>query len=292
MQFFCLKVYKLIQTGFSVLHEEGNELRHVDQLEKSMELLAKTATNMPFLMGITNLSSYVKINTLKFVAHYTLPTCPHRRGYVPFDRLFSTLTQSLKDILAFFETNSTRGDVKFLPVLMNAMTGPAKDEAAFIGGVNIVTAILDEDWPCRECFPEETILSHLAKLTGSFLCWRLCTYITLTAAISSNPSTSSNGVKALERLIPILAKQGTLKGQFLHEFNVALLPTFIRSGRPVILRLMPIFRLLHQLSDSREMELSVKVCLGFTTSPTLNNWTYNGNKYIHGKFQCANTANR
>ncbi len=185
------------------------------------------------------------------------------------DLLFSTLTDFLKIILADFEFGSKHGEVKFLPVWVVADIR----RASFINGVNLVTRILDEVWPCRECFGEETILTYLTKLTGSIHCLRLCTHITLTAAISNHSSAGHNGVKALQRLIPILAKAGALEGHFLHEINTALLPTFVYSDRLTVLRLMPIFRLLQQLSAVGEMEQSVKVCLGFSTSLTFSKWT-------------------
>ncbi len=249
----------------------------------------KTEMVSPCSVGIANKSCYAVHNALKFIAQYTLPNCAHRSGHIPFDVLFSALTRALKDILVCFETNFSSYEVQFLPVLMNAVTGPASDGASFTNGVKFVAGILDENWPCRECFPDETILSHLAKLTGSLHCLRLCTHITLTAAISTDQSAVDNGVKTLERLIPILAKAGALKGQFLHEINVGLLPTFIGSGRETILRLMPIFRLLHKSSDSVEMEQSVKVILGFTSNPTLNNWTFN--RSHRGRLQSAYITN-
>ncbi len=186
----------MVETGISVLLEEENKERSTSLLDSGFELLMKTVQALHRDFGVTNASNSVVLKALKLIAEYTLPNCAHRRGYVPFDHLHSTLVQYLKGILAYCETESTRTEVQFLPVLMNIATGPAKNGPTFINGSVFVNALLNADWPCPECFPEETILSHLTKLTGSFLWWRLCTYITLTAAISSNASASNNGVKA------------------------------------------------------------------------------------------------
>ncbi len=128
-------------------------------------------------------------------------------------------------------------------------------------------------WPCGDCSPNETALSRLAQSTGSFQCLRICTHIAVTAAVSEDDNSSKAGVEALALLLPLVAKQEALNGQFLYEINMTLLLACLLRGKETTQRLIPIFRLLFELSVNGETSECVKLCLGLSVTSSFDIWT-------------------
>ncbi len=209
---------------------------------------------------------------VELISKYTFPGCCHRRGVIELDLLFSTLTNNLKTILGFVEGNTINPVTKFVPPLVNTTNGATRLNKIFHAGSLFVKRLLTYEWPCGECSPNETVLSHLTQSTGSFQCLRICTHIALTAAVSEDDKSSKVGVEALGLLLPLVAKNGALNGEFLYEINMALLPACLLRGKLTTLRLVPLFRLLYDLSVNGEMSESVKLCLGLSVTSSFNIW--------------------
>ncbi len=210
---------------------------------------------------------------VELISKYTLTGCCHRRGVIKLRLLFSTLTNTLKTILAFVEGERNEVVAKFVPPLVNAAYDATRMREITLEGLLFMKRLLTYEWPCGECFPNETVLSRLAQSTGSSQCLRICTHIALTAAASEDDNSSKVGVEALGLLLPLIAKYGALYGEFLYEINMALLPACLLRGELTTLRLVPIFRLLYDLSMSGEMSESVKLCLGLSVTSSFDIWT-------------------
>ncbi len=210
---------------------------------------------------------------VELISKYTFPGCCHRRGVIELDLLFSTLTNTLKSILGFVEGYTHEVVGKFFPPFVNTANDATRMNEIFLGGALFVKRLLTYAWPCGECFPNITALSHLTQSTGSFKCLRICTHIALTAAVSEDDNSSKVGVEALRLLLPLVAKYGNLNGEFLYEINMALLPACIVRGKLTTLRLVPIFRLLYDLSVNGDMSESVKLCLGLSITSSFDIWT-------------------
>ncbi len=210
---------------------------------------------------------------VELISKYTFPGCCHRRGVIEWGLLFSTLTSKLQWILGFVEGEKNEPVAKFFPPVLNTATNATRRNEIFLGGALFVKRLLTYEWPCGECSPSETVLSHLTQSTGSFQCLRICAHIALTAAVSDDDNTSKVGFEALGLLLPLVAKYGALNGEFLYEINMALLPACILRGKLTTLRLVPIFRLLYDLSVNGEMSESVKLCLGLSITSSFDIWT-------------------
>ncbi len=219
------------------------------------------------------------------VLKYTFPGCCHRRGVNKSYFLSSTLTDILKRILAFVQGERYERITKFFPPLVNTAKNATRMSEIFLGGALFVKRLLTYKWPCGECFPNETVLSRLAQPPWSFPCLRICTHIALTAAVSEDDNSSKVGVEALVLLLPLVAKYGNLNGEFLYEINMALLPACLLRGKLTTLRLVPIFRLLYNLSVNGEKSESVKRCLGLSVTSSSVIWIKPETigKFISGK---------
>ncbi len=246
--------------------------------------LASIFTGKIWIISLTT-QTLDAFTAMELISKYTFPGCCHRRGVIELDLLFSTLTNTLQSILAFFEVEKHEVVAKFVPPLLNAANDATKMREITLEGVLFMKRILTYEWPCGECFPNETVLSRLVQSTGSFQCLRICTHIALTAAVSEDDSSSKVGVEALGFLLPLVAKYGNLNGKFLYEINMALLPACLLRGKLTTLRLVPIFRLLYDLSVNGEMSESVKLCLGLSVTSSSVIWIKPGTigKFSSGK---------
>ncbi len=168
---------------------------------------------------------------------------------------------------------------------MNAANDATRMREIILEVALFMKRLLTYEWPCEECLPNENVLSHLTQSTGSFLCLRIYTHIAVTAAVSEDGNSSKVGVEVLGILLPLVAKYGALDGEFLYEINMALLPACLLHGKLTTLRLVPIFRLLYDLSVNGEMSESVKLCLGLSITSSSVIWIKPETigKFISGK---------
>ncbi len=246
-----------------MLLQKSNPPNNAEHYSTTLSRLASISTEKIRIISFTTQISEA-FTAVELISKYTLPGCCHRRGVIELGLLFWTLTNTLQSILAFIEGERNEVVAKFVPPLVNAANEAIRMNDLFLGGALFVKRLLKYEWPCGDCSPNETVLSHLTQSTGSFQCLRICTHIALTAAVSEDDNSSKVGVEALGLLLPLVAKYGALNGEFLYEINMALLPACLLRGKVTTLRLVPTFRLLCSLSINGKMLESVKRCLGLS----------------------------
>ncbi len=262
----------LSASGLTLLLQKSVPPKKAENYSKTLSQLASISSGFLLETAFSTQTSEA-FTAVQLISKYTFPDCCHRRGVIELGLLFSTLTNTLKSILASFEGEKHEVVAKFVPPLVNTATNATGMNEIFLGEALFVKRLLTYEWPCGECFSNETVLSHLAHSTGSFQCLRICTHIALTAAVSEDDKSSKVGVEALGLLLPMVAKYGALNGAFLYEINMALLPACLLRGKLTTLSLVPIFRQLYDLSINEEMSQSVKLCLGLSVTNSFNIWT-------------------
>ncbi len=157
---------ELLQSGLNLLHEKSILPKNTERYSNTLKKLASIFTGN---IRITSLSAHTSeaFTALELISKYTFPIYCHRRGVIELSLLFSTLTNTLKTILAFAEDDTINLATKFVPPLLNTETDATRLNEIFLTGSLFVKRLLTYKWPCGVCYPNETVLSHLTQSTGS-----------------------------------------------------------------------------------------------------------------------------
>ncbi len=124
-----------------MLLQKSNPPNNAELYSTTLSRLASISTGkIRIITFATQISE--AFTAVVLISKYTFPGCCHRRGVIELGLLFSTLTNTLKTILAFVEGEKHEVVAKFVPPLVNTANAATGMNEIFLGGALFVKRLL------------------------------------------------------------------------------------------------------------------------------------------------------